>query len=79
MSQLTLDLPEFLYQQLAHHAEREGISLQHYAVYALTRMLTAVDLEKQKATFDELLSRYPEEQAEAALQVLLSSRSLPEP
>ena len=74
MSQLTLDLPESLLRQLAEQAEREGISLQHYVVYSLTRVLTAVDLEKQKATFEELLSRYPEDQAEAALQDLLSRR-----
>jgi hypothetical protein len=77
MSQLTLDLPESLLQQLAKQAEREGISLQHYVVYSLTRVLTAVDLEKQKATFEDLLSRYPEGQAEAALQDLLSRRQPP--
>ncbi len=74
MSQLTLDLPESLLRQLAEQAKREGISLQHYVVYSLTRVLTAVDLERQKVTFEELLSRYPEDQAEAALQDLLSHR-----
>jgi hypothetical protein len=74
MSQLTLDLPESLLRQLTAQAEREGISLQHYVVYSLTRALTAIDLERQKATFEDLLSRYPEEQAEAALQDLLSRR-----
>jgi hypothetical protein len=77
MSQLTLDLPESLLRQLAEQAEREGISLQHYVVYSLTRVLTAVDLERQKSTFEELLSRYPEDQAEAALQDLLSRRQPP--
>lgn len=74
MSQLTLDLPESLFRQLAEQAAREGISLQHYVVYSLTRVLTAVDLEKQKAVFGDLLSRYSEEQAEAALQDLLAHR-----
>ncbi len=74
MSQVTLDLPESLLHQLAEQAAREGISLQHYVVYSLTRVLTAVDLEKQKAVFGNLLSRYPEEQAEAALQDLLARR-----
>ena len=74
MSQLTLDLPESLHQQLADQAKREGVSLQHYVVYTLTRMLTAVDLAEQRTTFEKLLSRYPEEQAESALQELLSRR-----
>jgi len=74
MSQLTLDLPESLLRQLTEQAEREGISLQHYVVYSLTRVLTAVDLERQKAIFEEILSRYPEDRAEAALQDLLSRR-----
>lgn len=77
MSQLTLDLPESLLRQLAEQAEREGISLQHYVVYSLTRVLTAVDLERQKSAFEELLSRYPEDQAETALQDLLSRRQPP--
>jgi predicted HicB family RNase H-like nuclease len=77
MSQLTLDLPESLLRQLAKQAERAGISLQHYVVYSLTRVLMAVDLERQKATFEELLSRYPEDQTEAALQDLLSRRQPP--
>jgi hypothetical protein len=37
-------------------------------------MLTAVDLAEQRTTFEKLLSRYPEEQAESALQELLSRR-----
>lgn len=74
MSQLTLDLPESLFQQLADQAQREGVSLQHYVIYTLTRMLTAVDLSEQRATFESLLSKYPVEQSEAALRDLLSRR-----
>lgn len=37
MSRLTLRLPETLHQQLAHLAESEGVSLNQYIVYALTR------------------------------------------
>jgi uncharacterized protein YPO0396 len=37
MSRLTLRLPETLHQQLAQVAEREGVSLNQYIVYALTR------------------------------------------
>ncbi len=37
MSRLTLRLPETLHQQLAQLAEGEGVSLNQYIVYALTR------------------------------------------
>ncbi len=40
MSRLTLRLPETLHQQLAHLAEGEGISLNQYIVYALTKQVT---------------------------------------
>jgi uncharacterized protein (DUF1778 family) len=41
MSRLTLRLPETLHQQLVHLAEGEGISLNQYIVYALTRQATS--------------------------------------
>ena len=78
MSRVTLDLPEPLHQLLTEHAERVGISLQTLILYSLSRIFTtstAEDLAKQRATFEELLSRYPREDAEAALQDLLSRRS----
>jgi HicB family len=37
MSRLTLRLPETLHQQPAQLAEGEGVSLNQYIVYALTR------------------------------------------
>jgi hypothetical protein len=40
MSRLTLRLPETLHQQLAQLAEGEGVSLNQYIVYALTRQAT---------------------------------------
>jgi hypothetical protein len=39
MSRVTLQLPDTLHHQLASHAQREGVSLQQYIVYALTRQL----------------------------------------
>jgi len=42
MSRLTLRLPETLHQQLIHLAEGEGISLNQYLVYALTRQVTQI-------------------------------------
>jgi HicB family len=40
MSRLTLRLPEMLQRQLEAQAKREGVSLNQYVVYALSRQLT---------------------------------------
>ena len=40
MSRLTLRLPETLHQQLSNLAQGEGISLNQYVVYALTKQVT---------------------------------------
>jgi len=74
MSQLTLELPESLRLELERQAEREGVSLQHYIVYSLTRLVTASDLAAQRLVFDQMTTRYPQDQAEEALRQLLSSR-----
>lgn len=74
MSQLTLDLPESLRAELERQAEREGVSLQHYIVYSLTRFVTAADVVAQRAAFEEMVTRYPQDQAETALRDLLASR-----
>ena len=66
MSRLTVRLPETLHHQLLALAENEGISLNQYIVYALTRQATlaytvqAVPEEladKQQASFAALLER----------------------
>jgi hypothetical protein len=74
MSQLTLDLPQSLRAELERQAEREGVSLQQYIVYSLTRLVTAADVVAQRTAFEEMVTRYPQDQAEAALRNLLSSR-----
>ncbi|MBK1987092.1 toxin-antitoxin system HicB family antitoxin [Sphaerospermopsis aphanizomenoides BCCUSP55] len=43
MSILTLRLPETLHQQLIKLAETEGVSLNQYIVYALTRQAVSTD------------------------------------
>lgn len=64
MSRLTLRLPETLHQQLANLAEGEGVSLNQYIVYALTRQVSSTytvktisteDVVKQQENFDNLL------------------------
>lgn len=39
MSRVTLQLPETLHRYLASQAQQEGVSLQQYLLYALTRQL----------------------------------------
>ena len=64
MSRLTLRLPETLHQQLANLAEGEGISLNQYIVYALTRQVSSAytvetiskeNIAKQQENFNSLL------------------------
>ena len=43
MSQLTLRLPETLHQHLIKLAETEGVSLNQYIVYALTRQAVSTE------------------------------------
>ena len=64
MSRLTVRLPETLHQQLSEQANREGISLNQYIVYALTRQVTldytvhpVSDTAMQQAAFAALLER----------------------
>ena len=64
MSRLTLRLPETLHQQLANLAEGEGVSLNQYIVYTLTRQVTLSysissvseeEIQEQKRSFSSLL------------------------
>lgn len=64
MSRLSLRLPETLHQQLIHLAESEGVSLNQYIVYVLTRQVSltctiqatpAEDVERQQQDFQALL------------------------
>jgi hypothetical protein len=74
MSQVQLQLPESLQNQLEERAHREGVTLQEYIVYALSRVTTMPDLMEQRAAFDAMLTRYPADKAEAALREILSAR-----
>jgi metal-responsive CopG/Arc/MetJ family transcriptional regulator len=64
MSRLTVRLPDTLHQQLNDMAKSEGISLNQYIVYALTRQITlaytvqptpASEVNEQRATYTALL------------------------
>ncbi len=75
MARVTLRLPDSLHEQLAAQAEAEGVSMNQYLVYTLARASTAADISKQRATFEALRSRVPDDQAEESLQALLRSRA----
>jgi primosomal protein N' len=77
MGQLTVRLPTTLHEQLRERAAHEGVSLNHYVLYALTRQVTLAytvqpvseaQQAEQKAAFTALLERlgrasFPEIQA----------------
>lgn len=74
MRRLTLRLPDSLHDQLAAQARAEGVSLNHFIVYSLTRAVTVGDLEAQRHAFEQLVSRFPAEAAEVALRRQMDSR-----
>lgn len=75
MSRLTLRLPESLHQTLAQQAKDEGVSLNQMIVYLLARVTAVHDLGQQRLSFQNLLEKYPAEDAEAALHEVLAARS----
>ena len=64
MSRLTLRLPDTLHRRLSKQAKQEGISLNQYIVYALTREATpapvvqpVADTDSQRTAFTALLKK----------------------
>ena len=74
MARLTLRLPDSLHDAIASLADKEGVSLNHYVVYALTQAAAAELVGRQRQQFDTLKSRFPADRAEAALDGLLAER-----
>ena len=86
MGRLTLRLPETLHQQLAKVAEEEGVSLNQYIVYALTRQTSlnsnaqelnlsitsghSDELDQQKTSFESLKNRLGEASLSDVLVIL---------
>jgi hypothetical protein len=68
MNQVILELPESLHVALEGQAEREGVALHDYLIDILMRF------EAQRRVFDEMTTRYPREDAEAAVRELLAMR-----
>ncbi len=86
MSRLTLRLPETLHHQLTSLADREGVSLNQYIVYALTRQVTsayvpvaaAVSPVQQEQDFQALLQQLNQGTAER-VEATLASREVVTP
>lgn len=82
MSRLTLQLPETLHRQLEAQAKREGVSLNQYIVYALSRQLTQsytvqavseATVVQQQAQFTALL-RHAGQASPETIRAVLASR-----
>lgn len=87
MGRLTVRLPSTLHRQLAMLASNEGVSLNQYIVYSLTRQssraytvrqVPEVEVERQRASFEQLLGTLGEAPEEEIKRVL-SNREVVEP
>lgn len=87
MSRLTVRLPDTLHDQLTALANREGISLNQYIVYALTRQATLAYLvaaapegaaAQQRASFTALLESLGQATSEE-IETVLAEREEVEP
>ncbi len=87
MGRLTVRLPDTLHHLLMTLAKKEGISLNQYIVYALTRQTTLAyivetvpreEIEKQRASFVGLLESLGEATTEEIEQAL-AEREVIEP
>ena len=74
MARLTVRLPDSLHEAIARRAEAEGVSMNQFIVYALTQTASLDLIREQRAQFEALRSRVPEDEAESDLQELLRTR-----
>ena len=87
MSRLTLRLPETLHQYLIKLAETEGVSLNQYIVYALTRQAVSTEfiqatqekeIIEQEQSFNTLLQRLGKA-SESEIKSVLAEREVAQP
>lgn len=87
MSRLTVRLPDTLHRQLNNLADQEGVSLNQYIVYALTRQTTlaytiqavpAEEIKQQQASFTALLQSLGQASM-AEIEQVLAEREIVEP
>jgi hypothetical protein len=87
MSRLTLRLPDTLHQQLIHLAESEGVSLNQYIVYSLTRQsstnytiqpISKQEASQQQSDFTNLLQKLGKA-SPSEIEVSLAERETVQP
>lgn len=87
MGRLTVRLPDSLHQQLSSIADSEGVSLNQYIVYALTRQTTLAytvqrvsdeEIRQQRQEFKSLLEELGEASTDEIAR-LLAERDVVEP
>jgi hypothetical protein len=88
MGRLTVRLPDTLHHQLATLAGSEGVSLNQYIVYALTRQTTLAytvrevpkeKIKQERASYETLLERLGPEATEEEIERVLAEREVVEP
>lgn len=87
MGRLTVRLPGTLHKQLKTMAEQEGISLNQYIVYALTRQVTLAytvqavpdgSIAEQRASYTALLQSLGQASFEE-IEAIMAEREIIEP
>ncbi|MBN2344079.1 MAG: toxin-antitoxin system HicB family antitoxin [Deltaproteobacteria bacterium] len=74
MARVTLRVPDSLHAALANRAKEEGVSMNQFLVFALSRIAASDDIALQKTRYDQLLGRHSQAEADASLQDMLASR-----
>ena len=74
MARLTLRVPDSLHKSLAERAKQEGVSMNQFLVFALSKIVAADDIARQESRYSVLLGRFPAQEAEDALQEILAER-----
>lgn len=84
MGRFTLRLPETLHNELESRAQQEGVSLNQYIVYTLTRQVASTytiqvlpeeTIKQQKVSFEKLLDSLGEPSL-SATKVFLAEREM---
>lgn len=88
MSEITLQLPETLHNQFDLLARQEGVSLNQYVLYALTRQvtdgyviqrLTPDEVAKQAMDFAARRARWGAATSDKTVDQILAEREIAEP
>jgi hypothetical protein len=84
MARFTLRLPDSLHDQVMEMAAQEGVSMNQYIVYALTRQLSAPGYEvrlrseaertRDRREMDDLLARLGEDLSADEMQAFVQAR-----